>query len=937
MAKTNTSHLISAIYSVKGWELYKQTINKSGKIVSQVYKTQVREGNKVVNMTRTLKKGNETLSKTMVNATNKQNDLTKALRRAAIVAPIWLALRSVMMKVLEAIKDIITTYKELDISMRKVMAVTNTNVEEQGKIYAELEQRAKAYFASTSRSIKEVTESMYQLGTAGRSNEEIMKGFEHVMNLAIGTFGEVTTSGRVVAGILNVFESSLKKVGGTSEQLRYISDLLASAWKNNQIELNELNTAMGYLSSIGSALDMTLQELVASSSVMSDALLRGGKGGRLLARSFVEIAKDSKKLRDLGVIFDPYKPLNFYNVMKQLHNIYVKSAGSMGFVNDLVDIFGVRGVRAVLSVLQQWDKFNKELNRSPEEIKGTAEELKNLAEGSWWSLLQKRWHQTTMGIDRGTGRSSLKEMLAANISEEDKFRKQVSAISSSIELLGKEISITKDEAKSLWAILEWRGGYNIADNLKKAMGLTIDESVFDIEKESGMKALNRIAGQLKSIEGMGLSKHIRTASTEKFEPSDMVMEGLMSRYNSYTKNIITNVTEANKFMTDLVSKGKNAVDITEEEWQQLAEIAGYDKSRLPILKRAVELRLEELKASNNAIISSSALGRIEKENLRVLKEGIKYETLRIKGYSEASVLIEQITNEVKRQNEIIGEYNRENLADQKELITVGDILSNNMEKLKASAIERADIEQMLKLSKQTAIAFAEEEQNIVKTIIAHELDLLKIRGASNKQVAEQSLIYERQFYGENRTLELLSKKLEVEKEITKEKLGQVELSSETMKLYQIAQKYGLQTANVISRLVESGFNNNLLSQYNKKYRNIAEEYFSTEVTNQKAREFFYERMGRYTSIPERTATKGSRSLADITRRANNAVPNISLGDLQLPSIVTKIDKLEINIKQGIAETLKENKISQNILNALAEAIRNDSKIAKAIDERIEKY
>ena len=327
---TNTRHFIETIFTEQGFDKSVRKLNKYNKTISETQTKTVRQGRESIQVTRRLGKENELLGSTLQRTSGHQNDFTNAMRRALIVAPVWMAIRSVMMGTLGAIKDIIKAYRELDQGMRKVMAVATFTGDTQKRVYAELETEARRYFATSSAGMKDITNAMYQLGTAGLSTEQIMEGFEHVMNLSIGTFGDVTSAGRLMAGIFNVFGDELKEVGDTAEQMRYVSDLLTTAWKNNQIELSELNTAMGYLATSGKVVGLGLQELVATASVMSDALLRGGKGGRLLARGFVQLAKEGKKLENLGVYFDPTKPLDFHDVMSQLHTIYQKQGKSKG-------------------------------------------------------------------------------------------------------------------------------------------------------------------------------------------------------------------------------------------------------------------------------------------------------------------------------------------------------------------------------------------------------------------------------------------------------------------------------------------------------------------------------------------------------------------------------------------------------------------------------
>ena len=303
-----------------------------------------------------------TMKKTGASTKTLGQNFKVLIGRAVMVIPVWLALRGAMMGVWNAVKSIINVYKDLDEGMRKVMAVAQDMGRSQSSIYAELEMKALSYFTTSTKSIKEITEAMYQLGTAGRSVEEISKGFSHILDLATGTFGDVRTAGRTVAGMLNVFEAELKSVGDTEEQIRYITDLLADAWRNNQVELNELYLAMGYLAAAGVGLGISMKELIATSAVMNDAMLRGGKGARALARAYIQMAKEQKKLREIGILFDPRQPLDFYDVMSQLHQIYEDNAKSMDLIGSLTDVFGIRGSRAIMAVLTQWEKWNEEIS-----------------------------------------------------------------------------------------------------------------------------------------------------------------------------------------------------------------------------------------------------------------------------------------------------------------------------------------------------------------------------------------------------------------------------------------------------------------------------------------------------------------------------------------------------------------------------------------------
>jgi len=950
----DTLYLIRNKFTAEGWKVVKRTYDAQGKELSKIETQTQRVGKNYVKASRDTAKANIVTKESMGRVSEGSNDMVKALKRAAIVAPIWLAARAAMMKVLSTVKDIIKTYKELDEGMRKVMAVATWTGETQGKVYADLEARARGYFSSTAKGMKDITEAMYQLGTAGRSTEEIMEGFEHVMNLAVGTFGNVTTSGRIVAGILNVFEKQLIKVGGTSEQLEYISDLLASAWKNNQIELSELNTAMGYLSSVGSALKMSLQELVAASSVMSDALLRGGKGGRLLSRSFVEIIKDSKKLRDLGVIFDPYKPLNFYDVMKQLHEIYEKQAGSMGFVNDLVDVFGVRGVRAVLSVLQQWEKFNKELARTPEEIKGTAKELKELAEGSWGALFKKRWHQiiTSPETAKPTG---LKKVLASIVQEGDKADKKVTDIGTAFTKLGKTINVTKREAADMIAVLQSKQLYNLAEQL----GNQYKINTFWLKQtpnalKEGEKVLERILKQSQAIEAIGLEKHFKiTSETETGAIDTANMEREMSRYNSIVgiqglpEIDITSQEDAIKLLINMANAGKDVSDMSEKNLKAISDLTGKTGE---VLEKGLQLRIEELRTTEGMAQATAGLGRLEKQKLDDLKQSIAYEKQREKGVSETSILMHKITNEVNKQNNYIGEYNKKNITSKKDIITIGDVLSQNVEKLKAGGLESIDIDKILALSKQAQVSSFKEQNDMLKIQIEHEEELLKLKGATDSELLEATIQMEKQLGINQSELEILKKKLSLEIAINKEKGQAPEISSEDIKLYKIATEHGVTAARQISEFLQGKISYQAF-QYRDAFK-IFEEEFGTRAEKEKAAQYFKRGEGRRISLKDdafrtpdliseqRIKTSAEKfTIPDFIRKQK--MQQLAEERIQIPEVPivssqidfkTTIEKIEVKMPEGTQDNLAES-VGKDVI----ESIKRNSEIAKLLAKIIRPY
>jgi len=683
------------------------------------------------------------------------NNLALAARAIAVI-PVWMALRAAYSGVIKAIGGIITAHRELDEGMTKVMAVAGATADTQVKIYADLENAARQYFSNTSRSMKEVTEGMYQLGTAGRSAEEMMVGFQHVMNLAIGTFGSVKDAGKTLSGVLNVFEGQLKKLGSSTLQMEYVADLLADAWKNNQVELTEMTTAMSYLGSIGGALNIDLKELVATSSVMSDAMLRGGKGGRLISRALVEISKSSGKLRDLGVLFDPNAPLEYYDVMRQIHDLYEQQGGSMSFLTDLIEVFGTRGGRAVLNLMQQWEKFNKELGRTPDQIKGTAAELKELAESSTWQLITRAWRQMWVGPARGTGVSGFKNILMESLKPSVELRSNLEKLAVVIDVMGDSLKFSREQAIDLYYTLKNLGQLKEAGEIYKQIpgGIGPMEQ-FKRTKWMEMPGLpglptflpqmGRAGVQYKTGEGDEQVKEKAALYDDMAFAQDAIKQAEKEITEEKEKGIkagekvLTQQEKRDQLLKGLALNYKNFDLIQQKSMDNIASILGIHKESYEVRKRAVKL-LVELHAAEEGI--NAELTIQQELQLMNMANASKYNKMRNEGLKESTVLSEEIEDSVYSYNEGIKktiEYQNQSATEQKKwLINISDIYAKDAEKLKTHKAFWSVITTMIQKAYKLEEALAKESgkltaKQVEQLQIQRQLSIAKASGLMTTQ------------------------------------------------------------------------------------------------------------------------------------------------------------------------------------------------------------
>jgi len=768
----------------------KTTLFKNGEAINQ-YKITTQHADKAVNTINTSLKEGDSLLSTFSNNTRvtgqsvKQFTLAnqgliesqaKLAIRALAVVPIWQAIRLAMSLVVGAVKDIIQVYTELDEKMKRVMAVATYTNTTQLKTYRALEAEVKKYYVTSGRSIADITEAMYQLGTAGRSTEEIMKGFDDVLNLAIGTFGNVAESGKVVSGILNVFDKDLEKVGSTSKKIQYITDLLADAWKNNQIELSEINTAMGYLASVGNSLNIDLKTLISTTAVMSDGMLRGGKGARYLAQAFVQIAKESSKLRELGIVFDPNKPLDFYDVMTQLKAQFDAQRGSLSYTNDLIDVFGDRGSRAILSILTQWEKWNEEIEKTPEQIDGTAQKLKELAESDWGTILKKMWRTATVSSTESSG--GLKNFFAGITVEAEKF--------------SKNMQLAQEYIKGFGLGTDSQYFEKLFDEYKKLGEPTFNpfkalQKMFFGLKASGAgdvlgNAIDEIVLLAKVTEDLGVKPlKISTEKTSEREVSqqEKIVSFLKEKANKH-KNILDAQSEIIEFLNkegivaeelqgaylniyNLLVQQKDAQDSIGKATKELTFI---QKERLQALEDSHDLAMMEIAGVDSFIIKQEQILQIMETQDRTRRTAIKNQEELIKKLEE-----EGKTVEANKAKESLGKLKtiptvdlsiREIMQMKPEDIYKGFLEGGYAEDIinKILKLRDASLEDMEK--KYGAITDKQQEE----LAIANQLELLNASGLYTK---EQLLQYEIQLK-ENALIAYKDKEGEIELEKLHNKL-----------------------------------------------------------------------------------------------------------------------------------------------------------------------
>lgn len=228
-----------------------------------------------------------------------------------------------------------------------------------------------------------------------------------------------------------------------------------------------------------------------------------------------------------------------------------------------------------------------------------------------------------------------------------------------------------------------------------------------------------------------------------------------------------------------------------------------------------------------------------------------------------------------------------------------------------------------------------------KTLVNHELELLRLRGASEEEITNQKLILESQILGESKSISELKQRLNTEIQITREKMNQVNIGNDSITLYRLAKKEGIETATIVGQFLTGAIDFNILEQMPKALAAF-KEFFSARAEALQAAEYlgipFRGNLGnigggRYTGggapggripIPEYEGKKGEKNLSELMKRFEINIP-------------TTIKDMKIAINLQLKEKEGKELLLKKWTDSIIDVLRQDPQINKMIDEIIEKY
>jgi len=844
----SSKHLIQAIYQVKGWNLYKRTVDKSGKVISKVYKNQVREGNKVITTTKRLSGANTRLTQTITKATSKQNDLVRALKRAAVVAPIWLALRAVMMSVLTTIREGAKYWIEFDKAIQKSRQVIHGATGTIGEAIISLKDNIKDLSIETGVSMAKLSSTFYRFGTVGLNVQKSMEGMEVSTKLATVMFGNSDEIARVLAQAYRLLGDSIDQTIPSQKRLAVTGAQIRKLWEDNAFEINEFTGAMQQFLPVANVFNFSMTETIALLSTLQTAGLKATKAGRLLRTGVSKLVSNLDQVAlTLGVHVNPALDSTFDVLMRVLKAIKTLSdAGGELPIEALeaMTIFGgVRSRQAGLALVALYDTLNQNLQNI------------NTEHGKYNALLDE---------------------------QNEKYKKVLKSV------------------------------HKQAERFKNLRGLIGQAFV------KGVAGADTFADSLERI-NTNLEKSINTVQLV----TGVIRETFLTLVTGQLYSTRKSIADMKKYMEDI----KNLSDVKGLGQQTIyPELGRYmGAQEVPENKKSEEVRRK--------------ISRSTEHQLALLTQELKYVELQNKGYDKSAIAQEKLNTFLREKVRLYNTTGRV-IMEQVEALNEQEVISlalaGNYEELlnlsKGTAISEKDILKIEKMRQAIDKAAIPIAQKRLQMLIQHETNLLKTKGATKRQVLETTIEMEKQLGMNQSTLSLLKNQLDLEVAIKKEKEAQTKLSSNTMKIYEIAQKEGLTAAKQISEFLQGRMTYQTLQT--REIFGTFQKYFPQIEKTMQALKYFKRGEGRGVRIEEE-AIREPRAVTGLKARRTaeraKAIPQVPIVPPKV-DINTTIQQIEVKLPEGSLDRMAE-ETGKQVTNKLL----MDEKLRKSLAKALRPY
>ncbi|MHA1665978.1 MAG: phage tail tape measure protein [Candidatus Thorarchaeota archaeon] len=265
---------------------------------------------------------------------------------------------------------------ELSGRTARAFAVSRSSVLLFEERFVALQEAVETTAAVTGESINDVSEAIFQFGSAGLQAEESIAALESTMNLIQATGADVTTTTKTIAATYRLMRGQLEDVGDQTAKFARINDIIAATYRDNQVEINDFTQAMKFALPVSRQLNLNLEQTSGIIALLHNNFIRGGESGRALRVIFSRMSREMDQFSEaFGIAIDPDKPLDFLDVMEQISNRMNTGAITANQVATVFERLGLRGANAFIIMAQQFEELNGVIGKLEDTSAGAAKSM----------------------------------------------------------------------------------------------------------------------------------------------------------------------------------------------------------------------------------------------------------------------------------------------------------------------------------------------------------------------------------------------------------------------------------------------------------------------------------------------------------------------------------------------------------------------------------
>jgi len=791
----------------------KQTqVFQKGKVVAQKYTATLVDGNKKISAsfkqagksTTYLSSGVKKVKDTVKKTTPIANQLTKALKRVAIVVPVWLLFRSAMMAVFRTISEGFQYWMDFDKSIQKSKQVVHDFTGTLDNAVELLTTRIRELSIETGQSMAKLSDSFYRFGTIGLDFETSMEGMAVTTKLANTMFGNNEQIARMLAQAYKLLGDSMDKSIPVEERLLVTGALIRKLWTDNAFEIGEFSGAMERFLATANIYNFTMEESLALMATLHSATLKSTRAGRMMSTSVIKMMMNLDKMAStLGIHVNPALDSSHDILMKVIDSLHELSVtGGKIPVEALkgLDLFGgVRQRQAPQAIIAMYEtliknqavtiqgtknhtKAVKELNKANDEVLASAhkqvERFDNLRK-----MIGEGFVQGVFGGENF--KESMKELNAVSEESIDFFK-----------ALGRYLRNTFGLFTALAENVDpWLKQLN---NLRKETKRIIEDSQRLSSALSGAMDIKEMKILLKDM------KNFREEfTTPAFGKTLFEVMGVDRRavVNTIQTLIWRMEKEAEQQKIEVPMNVEDMPEYYTKEGQLLGKIGLATENRLKLMANELKYIGMQNEGINKSVIAEEKL--------------VDFIRAKVKEYNLGKDVVEGELDAIKEQEAITlaltGDYEQLLGMFLNFLTAEEDVLA--IEKMRQAITKQAN----------------SEAQTTTQLLVQNELTLAKLRGASAVDISIMTIALKEQFNLYKDGNSALKDQVKLEQEITRELLGQNKLSSDSIKLWKVAQKYGTGVAQEIGAVISGLTDPSQLSRvgqriFGKEFKGRADQF-----------------------------------------------------------------------------------------------------------------